>query len=150
MLDLPGILREPLHVPRCQLRHVYIRDADDQLAELPRRAGGSRRPVRIRSQVVPVLRFGWFGPSTTWTLLLVLDPPLSFAGLIRRTTVVRGFTAGVLLRASSDLPGYFTVAHGLACEPERLAEAVSALFGAGYPVTHLPASPAHLDWLASR
>ena len=147
VIDLPGVLREPLLMPRQQVVHVYMRDAYDIRDDRPRGFGLFRRPeVPAGTRRVAWLSFGDLTGPSEWRLLIVVDPPIAFKRLVRRTTGVR-HAASVVVRVFSFLPSYGTVARGLACEPERLQDAVDALFAAGYPVTRPPVSPEHVAWL---
>ena len=147
VLDLPGVLRDTVLVPRHQVRHVYLRDAIDIKADNAGWRGWFRRAdVPAGPSSVPWLSFGSLTGPTEWRLLLILDPPLAFKDLVRKTTGVR-LVAAAVLRLPTYLPRYRTVARALACEPDDLQAAVDALFAAGYPVTRPPISDAHTSWL---
>lgn len=147
VVDVPGVLRRAFLIPHPQIRHVYMRDSDDIKNDRPR--GGDwfrRRDVPAGSWKVPSLAFGGLTSPSEWRLLLILDPPIVFKPLVRRTAGVRAVAAGIT-KLPTYLPSYRTVARGLACEPDHLQEAVDALFAAGYPVTRPPVSPDHVRWL---
>ena len=147
LVDLPGVLREPLAIPRPQVRHIYMRDAYDVREDRPRGLGRLRRPdVPAGSRRVAWLSFGGLTSPSEWRLLIVVDPAIAFKRLVRRTTGVR-HTASGAWKLPTFLPSYRTVARALACEPDDLQEAIDALFAAGYPVTRPPVSPEHFAWL---
>lgn len=148
VVDLPGVLRQSLHIPKHQLRHVYMRDAFDIKDDKPQGWDRFRRAdVPATASRVAWLSFGALTSPSEWRLLLVVDPPIAFKDLVRRTTGVRN-VADTILRQPFYLPSYSTVARAIGCEPDDLQAAVDALFAAGYPVTRPPLSDDDFGWLS--
>ena len=142
-----GLFRAPVWLPRHQVRVVYLRDHHDVLASL---AWGRRNPARpdfaVTTGRVPVLTFS-HDADYTWTLLLVLDPPVPFRDIVRPGVLAMRVAAIPARVYFAAVPGTRTVARGIVCEPTDLPHALATFTAAGYTVAGPPVVPSDAQWL---